>query len=1079
MNAVLFRIVALAMWGVAIVVYAQAWIALSGKFTELGAAVIGAVAGFAVIVIQSKLHDALVPERAPRAEVSREDIEGRAERAAADALKLGNYARAIEVYENAGLLPQAIKAAQAINDMPSLVRLYHKRGQHDKARRTCLELGDLEGAAQASTLMGEMREARVFYKEAAEHILAEGRHEPAHVAGLLDRAGLPERAAPLYEEAGELEHAADCLKLAGETEKAERALEYARAMKAVRNREMIQGRGKVSGQSAANLRDEAVQGARLYEEIGDLLGAARFLAQAKQHLESAILLERWQDWERAAAAYDEAGMSDRAALARAKAPPRPVKPTAADATATAPPAAAPQTFVVHAPPDHAPSPATAPFSMFAALTEANAAVLPVHMAATTDTPMADDPETKLNIARRVRRGEFKEAAEFAETSGDWMMAAALHERAGDSLRAADLYRRIGRMEDALHCLLRADRPKEAALIALGAGEPVRAREMLAHALGQSTTLQSGGPANAHLEEAALLLADLHLKAKDPKAAAYTLGRHPALLPEGSAHADDAGSRARHRHSVALHWRASGALREAGAHAEAMKLLHALRAAGVRRRDVDGRIKALATRLGIDDGLPAAQPAYSWGIAAAAPAEAEDGQTAPLDAPPDEKDAAFADYDPDSVMLADPDGSVEELSLFGPPAEGVRRGSPTPARGGASSSRPSSSSSISLSTPGPDVDFDSTGDTPDRAGMAAAAAADNLDDSMSGDDDPFAGGHRYRIVREIARGGMGIVFEARDRVLGRTVALKVLKSPDGTDAPPGSQSVTAHHLAIGGAAAAVTPEAYRRFLLEARAVARLSHPNVVVIYDLGLLDARHYITMELLTGGTLHDWIEERNAMGTATRARRTQELAERAASGDSLFELPSDSRLPDPALTREPSGPGVGLPVRDAVRAVLECARGLAVAHKAGIVHRDIKPRNILLTDHRQAKITDFGLAKLIRNEDPGPGRPAVNGTPGYMSPEQIRGADPHPACDIYALGICLFQSLVGRPPHRVADKTTLGDVLRFQLAGKLPSIVTHRPDCPPVIDEIYQFCTQTEPQDRYQSVDAFLPTLEQWVSAV
>jgi hypothetical protein len=192
--------------------------------------------------------------------------------------------------------------------------------------------------------------------------------------------------------------------------------------------------------------------------------------------------------------------------------------------------------------------------------------------------------------------------------------------------------------------------------------------------------------------------------------------------------------------------------------------------------------------------------------------------------------------------------------------------------------------------------------------------------------------RYELLREVGRGGFGVVFEARDRELGRTVAFKVLR--------------------VGGEA---TRE--RRLLAEAEVAARLSHPNIVTVLDVGRSEQGVYLVQEFLTGAP----------------------LARRLAEGR--------------------------LPVREAVRVGLEIARGLAHAHAHGVVHRDLTPGNVQLCDDGQVKLLDLGMAAALGR------RTLAGGTPAYMAPEQARGDPEDERTDVYALGVLLYRMLTGAAP--------------------------------------------------------------------
>jgi tetratricopeptide (TPR) repeat protein len=193
--------------------------------------------------------------------------------------------------------------------------------------------------------------------------------------------------------------------------------------------------------------------------------------------------------------------------------------------------------------------------------------------------------------------------------------------------------------------------------------------------------------------------------------------------------------------------------------------------------------------------------------------------------------------------------------------------------------------------------------------------------------------RFEMVREIGRGGFGVVWEARDQKLGRSVAFKAVRA---------------------GAKAQLREE---RLLREAESAARLSHPNIVTLHDVGRAEQGPYLVLELLVGETL------------AERLRR---------------------------------GP---LPVREAVRVAVEIAKGVAHAHAHGVVHRDLKPANVVLCQDGQVKVLDFGMAHAFgqRRED--------GGTPAYMAPEQREGAPEDERSDIFALGAMLFEMTSGELP--------------------------------------------------------------------
>ena len=212
--------------------------------------------------------------------------------------------------------------------------------------------------------------------------------------------------------------------------------------------------------------------------------------------------------------------------------------------------------------------------------------------------------------------------------------------------------------------------------------------------------------------------------------------------------------------------------------------------------------------------------------------------------------------------------------------------------------------------------------------------------------------RYKLERELGAGGMGVVHCAFDPELERRVALKVL-------------------LRAG------SPDARQRFLREARALAKLEHPNVVGIYEIGSVDGRDFIAMELVDGTTLADWLRERR--------RYLKEILE----------------------------------------AFVAAGRGLAAAHEAGIVHRDFKPHNVLRGKDGRILVTDFGLARaagqveVIANGEDTPQSTTLTatgswvGTPAYMAPEQWRGGEVTPATDQFAFCVALWEALVDQRPFR------------------------------------------------------------------
>ncbi len=253
--------------------------------------------------------------------------------------------------------------------------------------------------------------------------------------------------------------------------------------------------------------------------------------------------------------------------------------------------------------------------------------------------------------------------------------------------------------------------------------------------------------------------------------------------------------------------------------------------------------------------------------------------------------------------------------------------------------------------------------------------------------------RYVIERRLGAGGMSTVFEARDTVLERPVAVKLL----------------AEHLA--------DDEAFvYRFRREALSAARLQHPNIVQVFDSGQdpPTERHYIVMEYVDGPSAADMLRERKQ-----------------------------------------------LEIDETVRMLRDACHGLEYAHRAGVVHRDVKPGNLLFAEEMGiTKLADFGIAKAAeqtRITQVG----SVLGTAAYLSPEQARGDEAGPASDIYSLGVCAYQFLTGRLPHEYASLTELA--LKQQQDPVAP-LSEYRPEVPPELDEAVRVALERDPEARYKS---------------
>ncbi len=266
---------------------------------------------------------------------------------------------------------------------------------------------------------------------------------------------------------------------------------------------------------------------------------------------------------------------------------------------------------------------------------------------------------------------------------------------------------------------------------------------------------------------------------------------------------------------------------------------------------------------------------------------------------------------------------------------------------------------------------------------------------------------YEILGELGRGGMGVVFKARQVALGRVVALKMVLHGD-----------------LAGSAELA------RFQGEARAAARLAHPNIAQVYDVGEHRGLPFFSLEFVAGGTLADRLRE---------------------------------------------GP---LAPRRAAALVATLARAVQAAHDAGVVHRDLKPANVLLAEDGTPKITDFGLARRLDGETGLTATGAVMGTPAYMAPEQASGQakTAGPPADVWALGVILYECLTGRVPFTgLTPLDTLMQVL--SRAPAPPSRV--RPGLAEDLDTICMRCLNKAPEERYPSAAALADDLERFLAGL
>jgi serine/threonine protein kinase len=261
-------------------------------------------------------------------------------------------------------------------------------------------------------------------------------------------------------------------------------------------------------------------------------------------------------------------------------------------------------------------------------------------------------------------------------------------------------------------------------------------------------------------------------------------------------------------------------------------------------------------------------------------------------------------------------------------------------------------------------------------------------------------NNYEIVRELGRGGMGTVYLAYDKRLDRQVAIKMVNVDPSVDE-------------------ATTSEIIQRFQKEARAIAKLNHPNIVSIYDIGEDKNQYFMVIELLEGQSLSNIVEKKQK-----------------------------------------------LPVEQVITIGIQICGALSYAHKNGIVHRDIKPANIMFSQEQHAKLTDFGIAQLGNDKMGLTQAGSILGSILYIPPEQLmdsRKVD-HRA-DIYSLGVTLFQLFTGRLPF---EGNSVAEVITKILNEDMPSMRTYDQDIPEILDKVILKAMKKEPDERFMEVGDF-----------
>jgi eukaryotic-like serine/threonine-protein kinase len=254
-------------------------------------------------------------------------------------------------------------------------------------------------------------------------------------------------------------------------------------------------------------------------------------------------------------------------------------------------------------------------------------------------------------------------------------------------------------------------------------------------------------------------------------------------------------------------------------------------------------------------------------------------------------------------------------------------------------------------------------------------------------------NRYQLLERLGIGGMADVFRARDLMLERSVAIKILHETYSDD------------------------NAFQdRFRQEARAAANLSHPNIVTVHDFGFDHDQLFIVMEHIPGKDLKTLLRQRGRYS-----------------------------------------------VEDAIPLMVQACAGIGYAHRAGLVHCDIKPHNMIVTPDARLKVTDFGIARALSTIMPDERADVVWGSPQYFSPEQAVGEAPSPASDVYSLGVVLYEVITGALPFTAPTSDELAR-MHLEVSPVPPS--EYIPDIPPALEEIMLKVLSKEPAARYRTAD-------------
>ena len=254
-------------------------------------------------------------------------------------------------------------------------------------------------------------------------------------------------------------------------------------------------------------------------------------------------------------------------------------------------------------------------------------------------------------------------------------------------------------------------------------------------------------------------------------------------------------------------------------------------------------------------------------------------------------------------------------------------------------------------------------------------------------------NRYQLIEERGKGGMAFVYRARDLMLERDVAIKILREDYSND------------IAF-----------QERFRQEAKAAANLSHPNIVTVHDFGIDQGKLFIVMEFVPGDDLKTIIRRKGRLSP-----------------------------------------------KEAIPLIIQACAGIGYAHRAGLVHCDVKPQNLLVMPDNRLKVTDFGIARALASIKPEEQVDVVWGSPQYFSPEQASGSAPSPASDVYSLGVVLYEMLAGTLPFNASSTTGFSQMHKESVPSDISKVV---PGISPSLQQIIEKVLSKEPSMRYRTAD-------------